>query len=116
MATVREQVLLAIANAKEGMTTDEVENWLGLSHQTASARVHDLAAAGLITKTKTKRPTRSGGQAFVYVAAKTERVRTNDEKAFKALLGVTVRMLEEFEGPRWKKYAKEVEAIVRAAE
>lgn len=49
-----------------GMTCDEVEVALGLSHQTCSARVNELNGVGYI-KVEGKRPTRSGRNARVYV-------------------------------------------------
>lgn len=49
-----------------GMTTDEVEVRTGLSHQTASARVNQLAKRGVIELSKERRPTRSGRSAGVY--------------------------------------------------
>ena len=48
-----------------GMTCDEVEQKLGLSHQTCSARVNELDNIGFI-KILGKRPTRSGRNARVY--------------------------------------------------
>lgn len=51
-----------------GMTCDQVELELQLSHQTASARVHELARRGRIV-TDSTRPTRSGRRAQVWRAA-----------------------------------------------
>jgi hypothetical protein len=45
-----------------------LEERLGLLHQNASARMHDLEKAGAITRTCRFRPTRSGRAAQVYVA------------------------------------------------
>lgn len=67
----RDRVLASItARHSDGMTCDEVELALGLSHQTASARVHELAKAGAIVDSEARRPTRSGRKAAVYVVAK----------------------------------------------
>jgi predicted transcriptional regulator len=52
----------------DGMTCDEVEFALELSHQTASARLKGLADKGLIKDSGARRPTRSGRAARVYVA------------------------------------------------
>jgi Fic family protein len=49
-----------------GLTCDEVENLLGLSHQTASARISELKAMGELVK-RGVRPTRSGRNAAVLV-------------------------------------------------
>lgn len=51
-----------------GATTDEVEFVLAMSHQTVSARVKELRDKGLIRDKGTRRPTRSGRAAVVYVA------------------------------------------------
>lgn len=51
-----------------GATCDEVEVGLGLRHQTASARVYELANKGLIIDSGLRRRTRSGRRAAVYVA------------------------------------------------
>lgn len=53
-----------------GLTTDEIEAATQLSHQTASARVRDLAAKHCrIVDSGVRRPTRSGRKAIVWVAA-----------------------------------------------
>ena len=56
------------ARYSDGMTCDEVELELGLSHQTASARIRDLVKAGAIVDSGRRRPTRTGRKAAVYVA------------------------------------------------
>lgn len=48
-------------------TCDEVEVWLDMSHQTASARIRELAKAGTIVDSGQRRKTRSGRKAAVYV-------------------------------------------------
>ena len=55
------------ARHSDGMTCDEVEMALGMSHQTASARVRDLVKAGAIVDSGKRRPTRTGRKAAVYV-------------------------------------------------
>lgn len=50
-----------------GATCDEIETVLGLSHQTASARVTEAKARGEIVPNGKRRPTRTGRQAAVYV-------------------------------------------------
>ena len=60
------KVLYAIQHAPCGMTCDEVELYTELRHQTASARVNELARQGRIVGTGT-RPTRSGRKATVWV-------------------------------------------------
>jgi predicted ArsR family transcriptional regulator len=49
-------------------TCDELEERMGLAHQTASARLKGLADKGLIKDSGARRPTRSGRAARVYVA------------------------------------------------
>ena len=50
-----------------GMTCDEAEMVLGMTHQTCSARFTELKASGQIRATDRKRTTRSGRRAKVYV-------------------------------------------------
>ena len=68
-------VLEAIrAAGADGMTDDEIEVKTGLRHQTASARRRELYLKGYIryrrgaTGEKTRRKTRSGRSAFVFVS------------------------------------------------
>lgn len=54
----------------EGKTTDEVEAETGLSHQSISARVNELAnwkPDPLVERRGIRRKTRAGRSAFVYV-------------------------------------------------
>lgn len=53
-----------------GMTCDEIETQLALSHQTASARFSEMKRDGLIYS-KMKRKTRSGRNAASYVLTTT---------------------------------------------
>jgi predicted transcriptional regulator len=53
----------------DGKTCDEVEVALGLTHQSASARVHELEKMKLIEQRGTKRKTRAGRTAYVFVLA-----------------------------------------------
>lgn len=80
-ATIRSKVLAAVVAAgSAGMTCDEIEVALGLRHQTASARVRELAKAGAIRSAwqagppnlrhKKTRLTRSGRSAQVWIVAK----------------------------------------------
>lgn len=55
------------ATADKGGTVDECEMALGLSHQTASPRVHEFIQAGCLKQTSERRRTRSGATACVYV-------------------------------------------------
>jgi predicted ArsR family transcriptional regulator len=63
---IRAKVLDAIL--KQPATCEELEERLGMSHQTVSARMSELKRDGLIEKNGT-RPTRSGRQAGVYKAS-----------------------------------------------
>lgn len=51
-----------------GATCDEIERDLGLTHQTASARVNELVKAGRLVDSDERRKTRSGRNATVWVA------------------------------------------------
>ena len=64
---LREQVRAAVAAHPEGMTCDEAEVALGLSHQTCSARFNELVGRSEIVDSGNRRPTRSGRKAIVYV-------------------------------------------------
>lgn len=50
-----------------GMTSDDVEETLGLSHQTVSARCTELKKRGLVIESGRRRPTRSGRNAAVLI-------------------------------------------------
>lgn len=54
-----------------GWTDDELERWLGLPHQTVSARRRELVLKGLIEDSGERRKTRSGRKAVVWVLKKT---------------------------------------------
>ena len=56
-----------IRSGKLGMTCDEIERELKLRHQTASARVRDLAQRGVIDDSGSRRATSSGRPAIVWV-------------------------------------------------
>jgi hypothetical protein len=67
---LRLEVLKFIENEGErGATADEVQLGLGLTHQTGSARVSELAHGGQIVDSGLRRATRSGRSAVVYRAA-----------------------------------------------
>lgn len=68
--TMRAQVLEMIRNAPNGMTCNEVEIETGWVHQSASARIREVALSGLIKDSGCRRPGRSGRQQRVYIATK----------------------------------------------
>jgi hypothetical protein len=68
-AVIRRRVLQAIYAAPNGATCDEVEQWLDLTHQTASARCAELKAQGKVKDSGARRRTRSGRLAAVLVAS-----------------------------------------------
>jgi len=63
---MRERVF-AFIRESGGATCDEVEVALGMVHQTASARLNELANAGRVYASEARRATRSGMDAAVYV-------------------------------------------------
>lgn len=66
---IRTQIVAHIRTHRgHGATCDEVERDLGLSHQTASARITEATALGLLTRSGARRLTRSGRNAAVHVA------------------------------------------------
>lgn len=68
-ATLRASVLRHITSAES--TCDEVEVALGLRHQTASARVRELALMNKIVNSGKRRKTSSGRLAIVWRVAET---------------------------------------------
>lgn len=58
---------LAKGRGIEGITSDEAEQLLDLTHQTASARFSDLRVDGILVATEETRRTRRGRPARVYV-------------------------------------------------
>lgn len=69
--TLRGLVLGFIAGRGErGATDAEVEEALGLRHQTASARRRELVIGGFVSASGRKRKTQSGCSATVWVLAK----------------------------------------------
>jgi len=72
-AELRGKVMAYISSrGKEGATCDEIEQALGISHQSASARCTELKANGDV-HTLTTRKTRSGRAAAVLVDARTNK-------------------------------------------
>lgn len=61
-------VLSLIEQSPSGVTCEDVETRLRLSHQTASARISELKAKGLIWDTGQRAKTRSGRLARIYKA------------------------------------------------
>lgn len=75
--TIRARVLASITAAAGGLTCDQIEVGMNLTHQTASARIAELARMGHIRPAMqsgrpVRRRTRSGRSARVYIAASPE--------------------------------------------
>ena len=76
--TLWRKILDSISNSPTGLTCDEAERRLGISHQTCSARFRDLSSCQppLIRKavnpdgTMIKRPTKSGRNAQVFIVSR----------------------------------------------
>lgn len=64
----RMKVLSRFEGRPDGLTCDDIEVLLGMSHQTTSARVRDLAIRGEIRDTGKRRNTRTGRKAIVWEA------------------------------------------------
>ncbi len=64
-SAIRMRVCLAIKSLG-GATCDQVEEYTGLKHQTASARVNELKERGDIVDSGERRKTRSGRKAIVW--------------------------------------------------
>lgn len=56
------------AAGDDGLTCEQVEQVVGVSHPSATGRLHDLRKAGLVISTSFKRVTSKGNEATVYVA------------------------------------------------
>lgn len=69
--TLRSKVLAHVRSCgPAGATCDEVEEALGLRHQTASARMRELALKSMIVMAGERRVTRSGRYAEVWIGGK----------------------------------------------
>jgi predicted transcriptional regulator len=68
-AALRQRILAELqVRGSFGATCDELEGAMGLAHQTASARLREMALKGLIVDSEMKRATRSGRWAIVWHA------------------------------------------------
>jgi hypothetical protein len=66
--TLRGRIYVFIAHAPDGAICEEVEDALLVSHQTASARIRELALCEALADSGERRSTRSGRQAIVWRA------------------------------------------------
>lgn len=66
----RAAVYQRVKTAPEGATCDEIEQALRMRHQNVSARLRELVLAGAIVDSGSRRPTRSGRRARVYVVTR----------------------------------------------
>jgi hypothetical protein len=86
-AGVRALVFEAIrGRGADGATADEIQRSLRLTHQACSARVHYLARDGAIVPSGRTRPTSSGRQAVVWVAAERPPVKEERGPSLRAQL------------------------------
>jgi predicted transcriptional regulator len=68
ITSLRAAVLELIRESgQNGVTCEELESVLAMKHQTASARIRDLAKAGRIMDSGMRRKTSSGRAAIVWV-------------------------------------------------
>lgn len=61
-----DRVRILAALARYPRTSDRLQHVLDMSHQTCSARVHDLNRSGLIADSQRRERTRAGRQAIVW--------------------------------------------------
>lgn len=66
-STLRGKILDRLDIFTAGLTIDDISNIFDIVPGTASARMRELEIAGQVIKTKLKRKTRAGRNAFVYV-------------------------------------------------
>lgn len=95
---MQQEVLRAIEQAgSSGLTCDELEQQLGMRHQTASARVRELTQRQVIVCASTRK-TSSGRQANVYVAREhTQHVVPTQTESF----GASMRSWKGVQGGRY---------------
>jgi predicted ArsR family transcriptional regulator len=60
-----EKILLWFQEKRKA-TVDDCEVALGLSHQSCSARIHDLEITGYLLRTKERKKTRTGRTAWIF--------------------------------------------------
>jgi hypothetical protein len=73
-SAIRSRILAELQlRGSTGATCDELEQALGLSHQTASARLREMAKAETIYDSGHRRETRTGRTAIIWRAAEGER-------------------------------------------
>ena len=65
----RDRIMTAIRASEQGLTCDEIEMTLGISHKNASARISEMLWAGVIMDTGRTRTTTRGGKGSVYTIA-----------------------------------------------
>ncbi len=121
--TVGLEILEFVASKPEGATCDECMEALDLSHQSGSARYHELVQVGCLVSTGKKKPTRSGATASLHkvapdanFAAYLVLTRTTRKKKLPGLSEIEQEVLNgglEFI-KRWQK-AKSVAAKEEAA-
>jgi hypothetical protein len=68
LSALQKDILRYLRARAGGGTCDELEETLGLRHQTCGPRLRELALSGAIVETKMRRRTRSGRKAIVWVA------------------------------------------------
>jgi hypothetical protein len=66
---MEKRVLVYLHNSPQGLTCDEFIAITGSPHQSASPAFTALEQNGVIIRTSTRRPTRSGAMAAVYMLA-----------------------------------------------
>lgn len=98
LARLQAQVLDAIVK-RGGATSDEVEEALGLPHQTVSARFWELHRRGTIADSGERRRTRAGRNAAVYKLTKQAKAEQAErERAAREAQGTQVDLFELLAG------------------
>jgi hypothetical protein len=64
------KILARLKRKPTGLTCDELETLIPMSHQTASARIRDLSLRGDIKDSGKRRDTRTGRKAIVWQVVK----------------------------------------------
>jgi predicted HTH transcriptional regulator len=76
-ASTLRAIVLAYIQGARGATCDEIEQVLGMRHQTASARVRELVLHDFVADSGKRRHTRSGRNAVVWIARQPAKEKQN---------------------------------------
>ncbi len=115
---VKDRILQALTGTK-GLTNDDLEQHLGVSHQALSPRVNELRAAGLVCDSGRRRQTRNGRAAIVWTLgtdSEAKPVKLSWKKGFEKLLGVALELAKAQSPKKRKETATVIRTIIARCE